>query len=181
MFTFAEVARHVADKMVARHPYVFGDAERAETADAQLKDWEKAKAQERRGRTLDGVALGLPALMRAVKLQNRAARVGFDWPDISGVLDKITEEAQELAEARDTLGPDEREEELGDLLFVMANLARHLDIDPEVALRRANAKFTRRFNHVEDELQAMGKLPEDSTLKEMDAIWNRVRRAEKGG
>ena len=180
MFTFAEVARHVADKMVTRHPYVFGDAERADSADAQLKDWEKAKEQERKGRTLDGVALGLPALMRAVKLQNRAARVGFDWPDISGVLEKITEEAQELAEARDELGPDAREEELGDLLFVIANLARHLGVDPEVALRRANAKFVRRFNHVEDELRATGKLPKDSTLEEMDAIWNRIRMRERG-
>ena len=128
---------------------------------------------------LDGVAPGLPALLRAAKLQKRAARVGFDWPDVMPVLDKIAEEAREVIEAKDSLGPDALEEEVGDLLFVMANLARHLKVDPEAALRRANAKFIRRFNAVEDDLRAQGKRPEDSTLAEMDAIWNRIRAADK--
>jgi nucleoside triphosphate diphosphatase len=125
---------------------------------------------------LDDVALGLPALMRAEKLQKRAARVGFDWPDIGHVVDKIAEEARELAEARDTLSQDEIAEEMGDLLFVMANLARHLKVDPETALRRANAKFTRRFAFIEAELAARGKRPEDSDLAEMDALWDEAKR-----
>jgi len=182
LFDFAQVARLIADKMVARHPNVFGDAERAESAAAQVASWEAVKAQERAARherrTLDGVAAGLPALMRAAKLQARAARVGFDWPDTEGVLDKIAEEARELAEAPD---PDAREAEMGDLLFALANLARRLGIDPEAALRRTNTKFIRRFNAVEDGLQARGKTPAESDLAEMDALWNRIRAAESGG
>jgi ATP diphosphatase len=126
---------------------------------------------------LDDVALALPALMRAEKLQKRAARVGFDWPEIGQVVDKIAEEARELAEARDSATQDEIEDEMGDLLFVMANLARHLKVDPEVALRRANAKFTRRFGHIEAELARAGKRPEDSDLAEMDALWNAAKGA----
>jgi nucleoside triphosphate diphosphatase len=179
-FTFADVARGIADKMVARHPHVFGAQSRDKSAAQQTADWEAAKARERAEggaqRVLDGVALGLPALMRAVKLQKRAARVGFDWPEIGQVLTKLTEEAAEVAAATT---PDAREEEVGDLLFVIANLARWLEVDPEAALRRANAKFTRRFNGIEDELRASGKTPADSTLAEMDAIWNRIRAADK--
>jgi ATP diphosphatase len=182
-FGFADVARAIADKMVARHPHVFGDDSRDKTADQQTQDWERVKAAERAARaetrTLDGVAVGLPALLRAVKLQKRAARVGFDWPDIAQVLDKLVEEAREVAEARDRLSQAEIEEEVGDLLFVMANLARHLNVDPETALRAANAKFTRRFNGVEDELARRGKMPAQSTLEEMDAIWNTIRAADK--
>ncbi len=182
-FTFADVAKSIADKMVARHPHVFGDESRDKSASQQTQDWEKVKAAERAARaetrTLDGVAVGLPALMRAVKLQKRAARVGFDWPDIGPVLDKLTEEAREVAEARDTLSHAELEEEVGDLLFVMANLARHLHVDPESALRAANAKFTRRFNAIEDELARRGKTPAQSDLAEMDAIWNTIRAADK--
>jgi ATP diphosphatase len=182
-FAFADVARSIADKMVARHPHVFGDESRDKSASQQTQDWEKVKAAERAARaetrTLDGVAIGLPALMRAVKLQKRAARVGFDWPDIGPVLDKLIEEAREVAEARDTLTHTELEEEVGDLLFVMANLARHLHVDPESALRAANAKFTRRFNAIEDELARRGKTPAQSDLAEMDAIWNTIRAADK--
>lgn len=154
----------------------------AKSAEQQVADWETVKAAERaardEGRVLDGVAPGLPALLRAAKLQKRAARVGFDWPDVALVLDKIAEEAREVVEARE-LGPEALEEEVGDLLFVMANLARHLMVDPEAALRRANAKFIRRFNAVEDDLRARGKRPEDSSLAEMDAIWNRIRAEDK--
>ena len=178
-FSFASVAKSISDKMIARHPHVFGDASRDKSAAQQTLDWEKIKAVERRGRTLDGVALGLPALLRAVKLQKRAARVGFDWPDISMVLDKLQEEARELAEARDTMSKAEISDELGDMLFVMANLARHLQVDPEAALRGANAKFTRRFAHIEDALEAIGKAPSNSNLAEMDALWNAAKQAER--
>ena len=182
-FDFAAVARGIADKMVARHPHVFGEDSRDKTAAEQTRDWERIKAAERADRaetrTLDGVAISLPALLRAVKLQRRAARVGFDWPDIGPVLDKLAEEAREVAEARDRLAQAELEEEVGDLLFVMANLARHLGVDPEAALRGANAKFTRRFNAIEDELARRGKTPAQSTLAEMDAIWDRVRAEDR--
>jgi ATP diphosphatase len=182
-FDFASVTRAIADKMVARHPHVFGPDNRDKSAEQQTRDWERIKAAERadkgEARVLDGVALGLPALLRAVKLQKRAARVGFDWPDIGPVLDKLAEEAREVVEARDRLTPAALEEEVGDLLFVMANLARHLGIDPEGALRKANAKFIRRFNVIEDELRARGKTPAQSDLAEMDAIWNLVRAADR--
>ncbi len=183
LFTFDEVADTMSDKMVARHPHVFGDESRDKSAEQQTRDWETVKAAERAGKaqqgTLDGVALGLPALLRAVKLQNRAARVGFDWPDISQVVDKIVEEAGELAEARDTLSQAEIEEEFGDMLFVIANLARHLKIEPEAALRATNAKFVRRFEGVEAKLQARGKTPQESDLAEMDALWDEVKAEEK--
>ena len=183
-FTFQSVVRNISDKMVARHPHVFGDESRDKSADQQTKDWEAIKAAERAGKaqggTLDGVAIGLPALLRALKLQKRAARVGFDWPETTQVLDKITEEAAELVEAKETLTQDKVEEEYGDLLFVMANLGRHLGLDPEAALRRANAKFTRRFEGIEARLAAQGKTPQDSDLAEMDALWNAVKAAERG-
>ena len=134
-FTFQSVVQNISDKMVARHPHVFGDANRDKSAEQQTIDWEAIKAQERAGKaqqgTLDGVALGLPGMTRAVKLQKRLARVGFDWDNTDSVLGKIVEEAAELVEARDTLGADEIEDEFGDLLFVMANLARHLGVDPK--------------------------------------------------
>lgn len=183
-FTFQSVVRNISDKMVARHPHVFGDESRDKSAEQQTADWEKIKATERAGKaqggTLDGVAIGLPALLRAMKLQKRAARVGFDWPETTQVLDKITEEAAELVEAKDTLSQAEVEEEYGDLLFVMANLGRHLGLDPEAALRAANAKFTRRFEGIEARLAAMGKTPQDSDLAELDALWDAVKLAERG-
>jgi ATP diphosphatase len=180
LFDFASVATAISDKMVARHPHVFGTASRDKTAEEQTADWEATKAAERGGSTLDGVAMGLPALTRAVKLQKRAARVGFDWPDASHVLAKIVEEAHELTEARERFTADETEAEFGDLLFVLANLARHLKVDPEAALRRANAKFTRRFAAIEAGLAQRGKRPEDSTLEEMDALWEEAKAAERG-
>lgn len=183
LFTFDEVADTMSDKMLARHPHVFGDETREKSAEQQTRDWETIKAAERAGKaqkgTLDGVAVGLPALLRAMKLQNRAARVGFDWPDISQVVDKIVEEASELAEARESLTQVEIEEEFGDMLFVIANLARHLKIDPEAALRAANGKFERRFEGVEARLAEMGKTPDQSNLEEMDALWDAVKVAEK--
>ncbi len=185
LFNFDAVAKNVSDKMVSRHPHVFGDESRDKSAEQQTIDWEKIKAAERAGkketRTLDGVAAGLPALMRALKLQKRAARVGFDWPSTDEVIDKIVEESRELVEARETLTQTEIEEEFGDLLFVLVNLGRHLGIDPETALRGTNAKFTRRFNAVEDALTRRGKTPSQSDLEEMDDLWNRVKAAEKSG
>lgn len=183
MFDFADCAAAIADKLVSRHPHVFGDESRDKSAEQQVRDWEAIKAAERAGTAhrgaLDGVALGLPALTRAVKLQNRAARVGFDWPGPAEVLAKIAEETAELVEARDGLGPEAMEEEFGDLLFVMANLARHLKIDPELALRRANAKFTRRFGQIEAALAAQGRRPEESDLAEMDRLWDAAKARER--
>ncbi len=183
-FTFAEVVAAISDKMIARHPHVFGTESREKTADQQTRDWEAQKARERAAsndgaRTLDGIAASLPALTRALKLQNRAARVGFDWPTTGEVLDKLVEEAREVTEARDTLTHSELTEEIGDLLFVMANLARHLKVDPEAALRAANAKFTRRFARIEDWLAETGRTPADSDLAEMDALWNRAKAEDK--
>jgi nucleoside triphosphate diphosphatase len=178
-FSFDDVVTGICDKMIARHPHVFGDAA-VRSADEQTAAWEAQKAQERGAvRVLDGVALGLPGLTRAVKLQGRAARVGFDWPSTDQVVAKITEEAAELVEARDQLTAVEVEEEFGDLLFVMANLARHLNVDPEAALRAANAKFTRRFQRIEDFLAEAGRVPAQSDLAEMDALWNRAKAEEK--
>lgn len=181
LFGFADVADAIADKMVARHPHVFGDESRDKTPEQQTRDWEALKARERGARAgvLDGVALGLPALTRAVKLQNRAARVGFDWPSTDEVVAKLVEEAAELAEARETLTEAEVAEEFGDLLFVIANLARHLKVDPEAALRAANQKFTRRFQRIEALLAEAGKEPAQSDLAEMDALWNRAKAEEK--
>lgn len=185
LFSFQSVVRNISNKMVARHPHVFGDESRDKSAEQQTADWEAIKAAERADKAqkgaLDGVAVGLPALLRAYKLQKRAARVGFDWPDTGDVIAKIQEEAAELVEARDTLTPEEQFEEFGDLMFVMANLGRHLGIEPEAALRAANAKFTRRFSGVEAKLREMGKTPDDSDLAEMDALWDAVKADEKAG
>ena len=180
LFGFDDVVRAISDKMIARHPHVFGPESRDKTPEQQTRDWEAIKAAERGpARVLDGVALGLPALTRAVKLQKRAARVGFDWPSTDEVLAKIVEETAELVEARDTLTAAEVTEEFGDLLFVMANLARHLDVGPEAALRAASTKFTRRFGRIEDWLAETGKTPDGSDLAEMDALWNRAKAEEK--
>ena len=179
-FNFDDVVNAISDKMVHRHPHVFGDESRDKSAEQQTQDWEKIKAAERankkRSGVLDDVAVGLPALMRAEKLQKRAARVGFDWPDISHVLNKIQEESAELAEAQDNGDPAHLAEEFGDLLFVIVNLGRHLKIDSEVALRNANSKFINRFTYIESELNKINKTPEQSDLAEMDALWNQAKK-----
>lgn len=190
-FTFADVIKAVCDKMVRRHPHVFGDRQIAD-ARAQTDAWEAHKAAERAGKkasstasALDGVALALPALSRAIKLQARAARVGFDWPDSAPVVDKIIEELGELsieltAAAKDPKGHDAGRigEEFGDLLFACANLARHLEIDPEAALRQASAKFERRFRRIEDLLDDQGKSVECVDLDEMEALWQQAKAEE---
>ena len=181
-FDFATVTRAIADKMVRRHPHVFGDAA-ARTAAVQTDAWEIQKAGERRARAehgaLAGVPLGLPALTRAEKLSKRAARVGFDWPDTEAVLDKLAEETAELRAELATADPARLADEVGDMLFVLVNLARKLDLDPEACLRAANAKFTRRFSAVEHTLAAQGRTPSDSTLQEMEAAWSEAKTAEK--
>ena len=184
-FDFDSVTNKIADKMIHRHPHVFGDESRDKSATQQMADWEAIKAEERadkgveKVRTLDGIAMNLPALTRAVKLQKRAARVGFDWPSALDVLDKINEECAELVEAHEKLSHTEQIEEFGDLMFVVANLARHLKIDPEEALRKASSKFTRRFEGVEAKLADLGKTPQQSDLVEMDALWDAVKQDEK--
>lgn len=181
-FDFDSVARAIGDKMIARHPHVFGQDSRDKTPEQQTADWEALKAAERAaagaGGVLDDVALGLPALLRALKLQKRAARVGFDWPGTAQVIDKIAEEARELAEARDRLTQTEIADEMGDLLFAMANLARHLGVDPEAALRGTNDKFTRRFRYMEAELAAHGRTPAQATLDEMESLWQAAKAQE---
>ena len=181
-FAFADVARAIADKMIRRHPHVFGDAA-ARDAAAQTEAWEAQKRREREAQaqtgTLAGVPPGLPALTRAAKLTNRAARVGFDWPDAAAVLDKLDEETAELRAELPGADPARLADELGDLLFVLANLARKLRLDPEECLRRANDKFTRRFEAVERHLAAEGKAPGDATLDEMEAHWAAAKRAER--
>lgn len=183
LFDFADVARGISDKMVARHPHVFGDESRDKSAEQQTADWEKIKAAERANKSatgvLDDVALNLPALTRAEKLQKRAARVGFDWPETLQVLDKIVEEADELREAAATRDPAKITDEFGDLLFAVVNLGRKLGVDPEQALRGTNTKFTRRFGEIETVLANTGRGPNDASLEEMDAIWNQAKAKEK--
>jgi MazG family protein len=179
LFDFEDVAAGICDKLLRRHPHVFGDAV-FDSEVARSAAWEAAKAAERADKDaglLAGVAQALPALKRAQKLQQRAARVGFDWPDLAPVLDKLDEE---LAEVRAALSEGDREavaDELGDLLFVMANLARHLEVDAEDALRRGNAKFERRFAYIERALQAAGRQAEGCTLAELDALWDAAKAA----
>ena len=180
-FALPEVIAAITAKMIRRHPHVFGD-EKARSAGIAKGFWEEIKASERKvapASVLDGVPTALPGLTRAVKLQSKAARVGFDWPSTGPVLDKIAEELDEL---RDSMASGDKaaiEEEFGDLMFVLANLARHLGFDPEAAIRQASHKFERRFKAIEAELEDRGKAPEESTLAEMDAIWNAVKVGEK--
>jgi ATP diphosphatase len=182
-FAFADIARAIADKMVRRHPHVFGEAA-ARSAAAQSDAWETQKAAERVARqesgVLAGVPVGLPALTRAAKLTKRAARVGFDWPDVSAVLDKLDEETAELRAELPAADPARLADELGDMLFVLANLARKLDLDPEACLRGANDKFVRRFTAVEHDLAAQGRTPAESLLKEMESAWADAKLRERG-
>jgi MazG family protein len=172
LFDFRDVVEAVTAKMIRRHPHVFGDETAKQNAEHQKAYWEALKVEERKAKTqhgvLDDVPSALPALVRAEKLQKRASSVGFDWNNAATVVDKIAEEAREVAEAGTQA---EKEEEVGDLLFVVANLARHLKVDPEAALRAANAKFTRRFHHIETTLTARGSSPATASLDEMEALW----------
>ncbi len=182
LFTFDDVAASINDKMIRRHPHVFADAS-FDTADAQTVNWENIKAEERKkktdtSRTLADVPTALPALMRAQKLQSRAARVGFDWPDTSGVIAKIKEEIAEVEEAIAAHDDAHIAEELGDLLFAVTNLVRFVKADAETALRDANHKFTRRFESIEDALTTQGRNVKDASLDEMEALWNAAKARE---
>lgn len=176
-FTFDDVVEAVCRKMIRRHPHVFGD-EQARSATLAKSFWEDNKAKERKGKpgkgVLDGIPAALPGLTRALKLQARAAKVGFDWPSVDNVYDKIAEEVAEFRAAP----AEKKAEEFGDLMFALANVARHLGIDPEAALRAANAKFERRFAHIEARLAEAGRTPEDSDLAEMDGLWNEAKSLE---
>ena len=199
VFDFDAIVAAIADKMVRRHPHVFGDTEIAD-AEAQTIAWEEHKARERAekagakggeggdgaqgssapGSALDGVTIALPALVRALKLQKRAARVGFDWPNAADVIDKIREEIGELeTEVNAGSGPDRLEDELGDLLFAVVNLARKVRVEPGSALRQTNLKFEERFRFIERMLAQDGRTPGDATLDEMEALWQRAKTETK--
>ncbi len=182
VFEFDDVVNAISDKLERRHPHVFGDAQIA-TAQEQNVAWEQHKRNERtarnaHGSVLDDVPVGMPALTRAAKLGKRASSVGFDWPDITGVLDKIEEEVRELRGAFKSNDHKEIKAEMGDVLFSIANLGRHLHVDLEAALRQTNAKFERRFRHVEARLRDQGKSPQQVSLEEMDSLWNEAKKLE---
>ncbi len=186
-FTFEDVTRAINDKMIRRHPHVFADETYGSLA-AQKDGWEALKAAERAAKggdgpksLLDDVPIGLPGLTRAVKLSKRAATVGFVWPDVEAVIAKLHEEVGELLDEVRAGDLDKARQEIGDVLFVVANLARALDIDPEDALRYTNAKFVRRFKGIETYLAERGKTPAQSDLTEMDALWEAVKAAERAG
>jgi tetrapyrrole methylase family protein/MazG family protein/ATP diphosphatase len=184
-FDFDDVVRAICDKLVRRHPHVFG-GEPVESAAAQTEVWERLKVQEKAakgmGGLLDDVPLSLPALTRAAKLGRRASRAGFDWPDAAGPRRKVDEELAELDEALAGAGDQAAvETEFGDLLFALVNYARHLGVDPEVALRRSNQKFVRRFRHVEQRLGAAGQSGPEAGLEQLDAWWEEAKERETSG
>ena len=184
LFNFDDVVDAISDKMIRRHPHVFSDGD-ADNADTVRQSWEEIKAQEKaeKGKSeadslMDDIPLALPGLSRAVKIQNRAARIQFDWPGIQPVFDKLQEEIGEVREAIKSGSTDAMEDEIGDLLFVVANIARHLKIDPEKAVRRTNGKFISRFKYLE--AQAAQSNKESLTLEELEAFWQAAKKAEKG-
>ncbi|MEM9965142.1 MAG: nucleoside triphosphate pyrophosphohydrolase [Asticcacaulis sp.] len=181
LFDFNDVAQGMADKLIRRHPHVFSDVG-DRTADEQNQAWEDQKAEERKAKAktglLEDVPVGLPALTRAAKLTKRAARVGFDWPSLDEVFAKLDEEVAELKVEIQAGDTEKARAELGDILFVLANLARKMGVEPEDALRGTNAKFVRRFETIEAELAKLGKTPDQSSLEEMDGLWNAAKRTE---
>ncbi|MGB6959264.1 MAG: nucleoside triphosphate pyrophosphohydrolase, partial [Candidatus Acidiferrum sp.] len=192
-FTVADVIREVHDKMVRRHPHVFGEKRAKDSAEV-LKNWEQIKKEERRaaghrngdgskkaGSLMDGVSRALPAALEGFQLTRRAARIGFDWENIEGVIKKMNEEAEELRQALETEDAKRTEEEMGDLLFSAINLARFLKIDPEIALKKANAKFAGRFRRMEELAGESGKALAEVPREQMEEFWERAKRAEKDG
>jgi MazG family protein len=183
-FTINEALDAINDKLIRRHPHIFGDTD-AQTADEVKRRWDEIKAEERKAKgqqhrgLLDGVPRNVPALVEAAKISSKAAGAGFDWPTFEDVLAKLDEELRELHQARSSQAPQEHlEDEVGDMLFVLVNIARFLKVDPEQALRRTNAKFRRRFAAVEEGLAQQGKDPDDSTMEEMEALWQQAKQAE---
>lgn len=183
LFNFEDVARAITDKMISRHPHVFGDAQAASAKDVESRIWEEQKDKEKQGKRLDSilddVTRGLPAVMRAQKLQKRAARVGFEWPEAVNVLDKLEEEIGELRAAIANKDQANIHEEIGDMIFCVVNLGRMLDVDCETALRDVNGKFERRFKGIEKTLKAQNIALEDATLEQMEAIWQEQKKLEK--
>jgi ATP diphosphatase len=192
-FAFPDVVQAITEKLIRRHPHVFGDKHGMATAEVNIQ-WDQIKSEEKAAReaagrapapgrqgALAGVSSGLPSLARALKLQQKAGKVGFDWNDPEAVLAKIREETDEIGAELDAGDKDKVAAEIGDLMFAVVNLARHLDVDPETALRGTNLKFERRFGAVEDDLAAQGKTPQDASLAEMDALWDAAKAAEHGG
>jgi ATP diphosphatase len=186
LFDFEQVAAAIADKLIKRHPHVFAGVQ-FETDEQRQQAWEDAKTDERRQKNsaqtaesvLDGVAISLPALVQCEKIQNRAASHGFDWPDEEPVFAKVREELQEVHEAWQSGDQPHIQEEIGDLLLVVVNLARHLKVSPEIALKQATQKFSRRFNHIERQVESSGRVLRDCELTELDALWNEAKRLEK--
>jgi MazG family protein len=175
-FTLDDVVGSIADKLVRRHPHVFGDMD-LDDPDAVLANWERIKRTDRKGSALDGVPRHLPALASAKRLQEKASRVGFDWESPEPVLEKVKEEIEELSSAP----PDEIESELGDILFALVNLGRFLKVDPEGALRKANDRFSDRFRRIEEKVAREGRSVESYTLEELDAFWEEVKKEDGGG
>jgi MazG family protein len=187
LFSIADSLDDINEKLIRRHPHIFGDA-RAETADDVKQRWDEIKKQEKaeqgvaaQASVLDGVPRSLPALVEAEKIGKKAAGVGFEWPDLGGVLEKLQEEAVELAQAREKQDAPEIEHELGDLLFTVVNLARFLKVDPEQALRKTNGRFRRRFGFVEDAVAAEGASMAETSLDRMEELWQAAKRAERNG
>ena len=186
LFNFEQVASAITEKLISRHPHVFADVD-FETDEQRQQAWEEAKAQERRRKNRDqesqsvlaGVAKSLPALVECEKIQNRAASHGFDWPDTEPVFDKVAEELQEVHEAWQSGDQAHIQEEVGDLLLVVVNLARHLKVNPEIALREATKKFTRRFNYIEKQIGASGRSLRECELDELDGLWHEAKRVQK--
>lgn len=187
LFTFDQVAGAIADKLVSRHPHVFADVV-FHSDEQRQQAWEDAKAKERQQKNtletsgnsvLSGIANSLPALVRCEKVQNRAASHGFDWPEVEPVFDKVREELQEVHEAWQANDQAHIQEEVGDLLLVAVNLARHLNVNPELALKQATQKFSRRFNHIEQQVAASGRVLKDCQLQELDGFWHEAKQLEK--
>lgn len=186
LFDFEQVAAAIGDKLIERHPHVFAGVEFADDAERQ-QAWEQAKEQERLQKNpqqkpesvLDGVTNGLPALVHCEKIQDRAANHGFDWPEPEPVFEKVREELQEVHEAWQSGDQAHTQEELGDLLFVVVNLARHLKVNPEMALREATQKFSKRFNYIEQQVSASGRVLLDCQLEELDGFWHQAKQAQK--
>ena len=180
LFNFSDVVNQISEKMIKRHPHVFGGTKQKKTSDQQIQDWEAIKAAERAEKNqtgiLDDVALNLPALVRSLKLQKRAARAGFDWPAISQVLKKIDEETKELVEAKEFETQERINEEFGDLMFALVNLGRHLKVDPEEALKNTNKKFITRFKFIEDTVNSQGGKLEDTSLEKMEKLWQKAKK-----
>lgn len=186
LFDFEQVAAAIGDKLIERHPHVFAGVEFADDAERQ-QAWEQAKEQERLQKNpqqkpesvLDGVTNGLPALVHCEKIQDRAANHGFDWPEPEPVFEKVREELQEVHEAWQSGDQAHTQEELGDLLFVVVNLARHLKVNPEMALREATQKFSKRFNYIEQQVSASGRVLLDCQLEELDGFWHQAKQVQK--